>query len=146
MAQKSPAFQFYVKDWMCSPTVDEMSGDAVKAYMYLLCASWLQLPRTTLPNDDAKLAKFAKLSILQWKSMKMEVMQNFTLVDDRWVNLKLRDVSEMQERNRLNAISRWDKGKNNAGRNASRMMRNDMPPIAEAEAEAEEEADAEAGS
>ena len=74
---KAPAFQFFVRDWMCSRKVTTMSGNGVKAYMYLLCEAWLQEPRATLPQDDSELASMARLSDDEWEHVKDEVLKCF---------------------------------------------------------------------
>ena len=74
---KAPAFQFYVRDWLCSRKVSTMSGDCIKAYMYLLCEAWLNEPRATLPNDDEELASMARLELNVWMSIKHTVLGCF---------------------------------------------------------------------
>lgn len=54
-----------------------MSGDAIKAYVYLLCASWLQEPRATLPKDRVSLAMLSRLSIEKWDTVSGEVLQHY---------------------------------------------------------------------
>lgn len=118
---KSPAFQFYVRDWLLSRTVRKMSGDAVKAYIYLLCESWLEVPRATLPTDDSELAAMANLPIDEWMKHKQTVMSSFILSDNRYVNEKLLAISEEQARkssiNRENGKKggnpAFEKGKHN---------------------------------
>lgn len=56
-----------------------MSGDAVKAYVYLLCASWLEIPRATLPVDDEKLAQLARLKLDEWMHVKNDVLQHYQI-------------------------------------------------------------------
>jgi uncharacterized protein YdaU (DUF1376 family) len=56
-----------------------MSGEAVKAYMYLLSESWLQTPRATLPNNDNELASMARLSYDAWMGIKSEVLKAFAV-------------------------------------------------------------------
>lgn len=75
-----------------------MTGDEVKAYMYLLCESWLETPRATLPDDDEELSKMAQLSPDKWQKVKPKVMANFALKDGRWINEKLHGVSENQSK------------------------------------------------
>ena len=61
---KSPAFSFYVRDWLCSDTVRSLhrnGGRGVSAYVYLLCESWLQVPTATLPDDRDLLAELARV-------------------------------------------------------------------------------------
>lgn len=73
-----------------------MKGDEVKAYLYLLCESWLEDPRATLPNDDVDLALMAKLPMESWLKVKPRVMANFILTDNRWINEKLAGISSTQ--------------------------------------------------
>lgn len=93
---KAPAFQFYVRDWLNSRKVQKMNGDEVKAYMYLLCESWLEEPRASLPIDDEELSLMAKLPMEKWLRVKPRVMANFNLIDNRWVNERLQGVSVKQ--------------------------------------------------
>lgn len=74
---KNPYFPFYVRDWLCSRRVLAMSGDAVKAYVYLLAESWLQEPRGTLPQNDEELASMARVSVSTWEDIKGQVLQHY---------------------------------------------------------------------
>ena len=76
---KNPYFPLFVRDWLCSRRILSMSGPAVKAYMYLLCESWLQEPRATLPNNDRELASMARMSEDEFILIKKEVMQHYIL-------------------------------------------------------------------
>ena len=67
----------FVRNWISSFRVRAMSGDAVKSYVYLLCRSWLEVPRATLPTDDNTLASMAEVTIEKWQQLKSEVMQHF---------------------------------------------------------------------
>jgi uncharacterized protein YdaU (DUF1376 family) len=100
---KSPAFQFYVRDWLCSRKVFSMSGDSVKAYVYLLCEAWLQEPRATLPMDEKELAEMARIDVQKWRTISAEVMPCFTeqKIGDfsRFVNEKLYEVSSQYYKN-----------------------------------------------
>ena len=75
---KAPAFLFYVRDWMCSATVARMSGEQVKAYVYLLCAAWLEDETATLPNDDTALAAMARVDLETWQRIKPLILTKFT--------------------------------------------------------------------
>lgn len=94
-----------------------MSGDAVKAYMYLLCESWLEEPRASLPNDDNELSFLAKLSLESWMVIKESVLSNFILIDGRWYNKKLKDISGSQEKfstiGKMGGNPNFQKGKPN---------------------------------
>jgi uncharacterized protein YdaU (DUF1376 family) len=76
---KNPYFPLFVRDWLCSRRVLSMSGDAVKAYLYLLCESWLQEPRATLPNDDKELASMARMSLSDFTAIKSEIIQHYSV-------------------------------------------------------------------
>lgn len=75
--KKPPAFLFNVDNWLGSTSVEEMSGDQVKAYIYLLCRAWHQNPIATLPNDDARLARMARVSRDEWERIKPEILDQF---------------------------------------------------------------------
>ena len=74
---KAPQFPFFVRDWLCSRRVLAMSGEAVKAYLYLLAESWLHVPRATLPNDDKILSEMARVNSDVWIRIKHEILQHF---------------------------------------------------------------------
>lgn len=93
----------------------------MKAYLYLLCESWLEVPRATLPTDDTELAAMANVPIDEWIKHKQTVMSSFILSDNRYVNEKLLAISEEQARkssiNRENGKKggnpAFEKGKHN---------------------------------
>ena len=87
-----------------SLTVQRMSGEEVKAYMYLLCSAWLETPRATLPIDDRELAAMARVSPDVWESIKHGVMRAFVIQGERLVSERLLATSELQEKNRLNGL------------------------------------------
>ena len=74
---KPRAFLFDVDDWLGSFTIEEMSGDQVKAYIYLLCRAWHETPMATLPNDDARLAKMARVPPAKWEEIKPQILAQF---------------------------------------------------------------------
>ena len=74
---KAPYFPLMVRNILCSRTYATMSGDSAKAFWYLLCESWLQIPRATLPNDDNELASMSRLNRVQWDGIKSDVMRAF---------------------------------------------------------------------
>jgi uncharacterized protein YdaU (DUF1376 family) len=91
---KSPAFSFYVRDWLCSKTVSKLHSKgpskAISGYVYLLCSSWLEEPPATLPSDDAELAGLARVSMEEWLEMKPFLMPQFqSLPDGRLFNERL---------------------------------------------------------
>lgn len=75
-----------------------MTGDQVKAYLNLLCESWLELPRATLPNDVVQLSLMSRMSKEDFMSNWDGIMSNFKLdlKLNRFYNEKLLEVSEKQ--------------------------------------------------
>lgn len=77
-----------------------MTGDEVKAYLYLLCESWLQDIRATLPNNDEELALMARLDKEKWYQVRKAVMRKFIQHPDhkgRIYNERLMEVSNLSE-------------------------------------------------
>ena len=114
---KAPAFAFYVRDWLCSRKVTNMSGDAVKAYIYLLCEAWLQEDRATLPNDEKELISMARINDEKWCKIKDEVLNCFKLnKNDKYYNERLLEVhinSNIKALNRKNKTKTKRKQNNN---------------------------------
>lgn len=74
---KAPYFPLYGKNWISGRHVVSMSGDGIKAYMFLLCESWDQIPRATIPNDDSEIRSMARCSTEVWERIKCEVLERF---------------------------------------------------------------------
>jgi uncharacterized protein YdaU (DUF1376 family) len=75
--KKPECFLFNVKDWLSSLSVEAMSGDQVKAYVYLLCRAWDNEQIGTLPNDQAVLARLARVSPDTWDAIKGPILAQF---------------------------------------------------------------------
>ena len=58
-AEKSPAFQFYARDWLSSDSVSLMTAEQAGAYITLLAHAWLK--PEGLPADVPSLAKLARV-------------------------------------------------------------------------------------
>ena len=98
---KLPYFPCYARDVISSSKIATMSGDAFKAYWLLLCASWLEDERATLPNDEAKLEALARVGASTWLEIKDEVMACFENTENgRLFNPRLLEVSLLQEKRR----------------------------------------------
>ncbi len=107
---KSPAFSFYVRDWLCSKTVSKMHSESISkqcsrmvgAYVYLLCEAWLEIPQATLPDDDFELARMAKVTPDEWQTIKPTIMLAFQkdssgrLYNDR----QMREANKQQARSK----------------------------------------------
>ncbi len=57
---KSPAFQFYPKDWLSSATIQMMPPEYEGAYIRLLAYCW-ESGDCSLPDDDDALARLSRL-------------------------------------------------------------------------------------
>src|ERR1700723_1513362 len=72
---KPPALQFYVKDYLASPTRRLFSPRARLAYLELLFYCWDG--EATLPNDSETLRKLAECSVSEWKEFGAEIISKF---------------------------------------------------------------------
>ncbi len=55
---KSPAFQFYPKQWLGDDKVMLMDFDARGMHLHCMCIAWQQNDPCTLPDDDEKLRRW----------------------------------------------------------------------------------------
>jgi uncharacterized protein YdaU (DUF1376 family) len=111
MGQKPPAFQFYVKDWMTSPTVLRMTHAERGIYVWLLCVSWNGDEPGTLPLPLQLTARCAGLDTRVVKNFLRKYPNSFQKQGNHLINHKLaeqwRDFLEFQEKKRLAANVRW---------------------------------------
>lgn len=59
---------------------EHMSPEAAKAHLFLIGHAWIR--RARLPNNDAILARVARVSARQWASLKEEVLPLWQTLDD----------------------------------------------------------------
>ena len=122
MANSSPAFQFYPADFVGDPNVMAMSTTEAGAYIFLICAAWEEKPTGTLPDDDSRLARIARLRLSDWKRIKANVMAAFVYDDElkRWKQKRLIREAAHQEARRDQAknasAKRWESGSNADGK------------------------------
>ncbi len=57
---RSPAFQFYVNEWLSSPKISMMTPMEEGAYIRLLAYAWAD-PDVSIPDDDRALAQLSRL-------------------------------------------------------------------------------------
>lgn len=96
------------------------------AYLMLMMIAW-RLPECALPNDDEKLARWARMDNRTWKRQKSTVMEFWKLGDDaRWRQGRLSDerhyVEVKSKSNSQAAKVRWLKNNNTDNANASTMQ------------------------
>jgi uncharacterized protein YdaU (DUF1376 family) len=88
-------FAFYPADFAGDINVEAMTTLQVGAYILLLCKAWQADPPASLPNDDAVLARLARLTPAEWSEAKAGVLSPFVLgTDDRWHQKRLRQEYE----------------------------------------------------
>ena len=97
MANKPPAFQFYVKDWLSSSTVRSMSLAARGAYIDLLAFAWQSQPFATLPNDPAQLRRLVGADSVEWADIWPQISGCFEVEDGRLLNRRLQDEARKRE-------------------------------------------------
>lgn len=94
-AHELPYFPFYPRDFASDNVVEGMSTKAIGAYVLLLCKAWFETPPGTIPDDDAILSRWARMSELEWGQIKGEVLAAFGRRDGRWVQKRM--VAEWAE-------------------------------------------------
>lgn len=103
---KSPAFSFYVRDWLCSKTVSKLHSKpcskGVSCYLFLLCSAWLEEPPATLPDNDQELAGLGRVSLEEWAEIKPLIIHQFPLLPSgRRFNERLMEEWEKQQKRKF---------------------------------------------
>jgi uncharacterized protein YdaU (DUF1376 family) len=121
-ASKPPCFLFNVRDWLCSPSLGRMTDKQVRVYLTLLCYSWLEIPRATLPNDEGQLAQLLHLSMEEWDQIKAPILAKFnTDGNGRIFNERLMEESDYCAKKSVAGKARWAAGgKQNETRTATK--------------------------
>jgi uncharacterized protein YdaU (DUF1376 family) len=80
------------------------------AYVMLLMVAW-QSPECRLPNNDRKLAAWARVDAETWREIKPEVMAFWRLAGGHWTQSRLlkewRRALQLRDKQRANAMRRW---------------------------------------
>jgi uncharacterized protein YdaU (DUF1376 family) len=121
---KAPYLPLYIKSWQASRHILAMPGPAVKAYVYLLCEAWDQIPRATLPNNDSELASIARVSDAEWLLIKDVVLERFVIGEcDEHKGLLVAKVliehSRKYEKQKRLKNKNADRTRNRRGKNAA---------------------------
>lgn len=112
--EKSPAFQFYPKDWMSDINTRCMTLEECGAYVELLCVEWLE---KGLPDDDEQLAVISRLGD-KWEKSGDKIKKCFNKVGDKLIHPRLKKERAKQKKRReqtsaagrLGGMSRKTKG------------------------------------
>lgn len=131
--EKSPAFQFYPKEFLTDEHVVTMSLQERGAYITLLCYCWQE---GSLPANATKLARMLGVPVRAFRRLWTAMQPCFENVgDDRLTHPRLEKERAKQreyqqtvsDRGRMGASARWKHGQGNAAA---------MPPHDQSNAEA----------
>lgn len=130
---KSPAFQFYPKDFLSDGNQASMSLSECGAYIRLLCICWND---GSLPNDVTRLAYLCSATPRQMRQLWPAVSVCFRVVADRLIHPRLNRERQKQETYRLMKAEAGQKGgrataegKQKSSRRSSRLL---AEPLAKA--------------
>lgn len=86
-----------------------LDAEETGAYLMLLMCAW-RTPNCTLPNDNKKLARFARCTPARWKAIKDDVMQFWTLEGDVWCQKRLKKERNFVEDKRAKNTENGKRG------------------------------------
>jgi uncharacterized protein YdaU (DUF1376 family) len=99
MREKSPAFQWYPKQFLGDDDVLAMEWDARGMHVWLLNLSWQQEPRGTLPNDTAQIRRWlSSPSDDVWRRVWPQIKAAWFIQDGRWANKGMLKSAERQKK------------------------------------------------
>ena len=107
MKNKSPAFQFYPKDYLSDINVQIMSLSERGAYMSLLCHEWLE---GGLPNDDDMLSILSGLGKEWFGKSGEKIKKCFTIKSGNFINPRLEKERKNQKDRRKKRSDAGKKG------------------------------------
>jgi uncharacterized protein YdaU (DUF1376 family) len=109
---KNPtSFLINAKEFSCRGDIESMSTEELGAYLLLMCKAWNERPPASVPDDDAILAKWARLTQAQWAQCRASVLSHFKKRQDG------RLYDERLERE-FQALRESQRRKSDAGRRA----------------------------
>lgn len=111
--EKSPAFQFYPKDFLMDGNVQAMSLEERGAYITLLCLCWQEL---VLPKDPVKLARMVGLSLRAFNRIWPSIQRCFVLTEYGYSHPRLNLERQKQDEYRRRQS---DKGRASAANRES---------------------------
>jgi len=108
-----PYFPFYPEDFMGDGAVVAMTNEQVGTYVFLLLMAWRELPVGSIPDDDAILARWARMTPGKWKKNKAAVLRPWVLKDGRWhqkrMQLEYGKLILRSDKAREAVEARWEK-------------------------------------
>ena len=110
MSSKPAAIPLFADAYLADTM--HLSTEEHGAYLLLLMAAW-RFDDCSLPSDDKKLAKVARLSTHRWAKIRDTIREFWVVEGDRIYNPRLRRerdfVQKKSAENRKNANARWEK-------------------------------------
>ncbi|NOS67941.1 MAG: DUF1376 domain-containing protein [Candidatus Peribacteraceae bacterium] len=83
---KSPAFQFYPKDWLSDANVVSMTNEQKGIYITLLCHCWLE---GSIPSDVSALSRLCGVQVDRMKKLWPEIERCFKQKGDGFIHYRL---------------------------------------------------------
>lgn len=131
MSRKPAAIPLFADSYLADTT--HLSTEEHGAYLLLMMAAWRQ-EDCTLPLDDKKLARIAKLSPKKWAAIRSTILEFWTVEAGRIFQKRLRQehrfVRQKSEGNRKSAVARWAQQaiENNESGGCDRIYDRNAPP------------------
>jgi len=91
MSKGKPYLPLYTGDFLRDTMI--LSAAETGAYLMLLICQW-NTKACALPDDDRKLAKFARCSPRQWAKIKPEIIEYFTVENGVWFSGRLQKENQ----------------------------------------------------
>jgi uncharacterized protein YdaU (DUF1376 family) len=101
-----PFMQLYVSDFVGDTL--HLSSEQVGVYLLLLMAMWNA--DGSLPDDDTKLARVARVSLKKWRAMKPEMIEFFTVSEGQISHGRLTRELQKSERQTQSRAAAGAKG------------------------------------
>lgn len=93
-----PYFKLYPKHLLADEDTQIMDATEFGAYVLLLCIAWHSEPPCTIPNDEERLSRLARLSPDEWADRRAIILAPWTENGDRFVQKRLlREFQEMEK-------------------------------------------------
>jgi uncharacterized protein YdaU (DUF1376 family) len=113
MANESPAFQFYPRDFVADTL--HMTAEEIGGYLLILCVAWHADRPGYVPLDEDLLAKNARMTPKQWQRCRKAILGCLKITDDgAWVYSKRMDAERQKQI--AYASQKSEAGKKGAGK------------------------------
>lgn len=120
---KSPAFQFYPRDFLSDPKVQLFTTEEVGAYTLLLCIAWME---GGIPDDMEAMAKWTRMDPSSFQVAWKHLQGCFTRDphdSTRWVQKRMEEIREEQRIRREKQV----RGGQNSARKRKRHNKIEVP-------------------